>query len=142
MTVFVLLPMASAVVFGFLGAWVSNHKGRAPVEGLVLGVLFSAFGVLIAALLPADADEFTVYVDGSASSSQPEANPSEWTAPRGLLCHYPTEPSGKRCANQATYAVFTNKSNVPHIVRRGEHIEEEERALSATYATIAVRSID
>lgn len=35
-----------------LGLFVSGQKQRPPMEGLILGVLFGPFGVLIAALLP------------------------------------------------------------------------------------------
>lgn len=35
-----------------LGAWVSLQKHRNPSEGLILGILFGPFGVLIAALMP------------------------------------------------------------------------------------------
>jgi len=50
--VFWCCVIAWVVVFGCLGYWVADQCGRSPNEGLVLGVLFGAFGVLIEALLP------------------------------------------------------------------------------------------
>jgi hypothetical protein len=35
-----------------LGYWVASEKGRNPVEGLILGLVFSVIGVFIEAMLP------------------------------------------------------------------------------------------
>jgi hypothetical protein len=40
------------VVMSAFGFWVASQKNRNPVEGLLLGLLFGPFGVLIEALLP------------------------------------------------------------------------------------------
>jgi hypothetical protein len=48
---FYTLALASAVVFGFLGALVGRAKGRVGT-GAVLGFLLGIFGLIIIALLP------------------------------------------------------------------------------------------
>jgi hypothetical protein len=50
-----LIPIviASALVFGFLGLWISVQKGREPTEGFCLGAFFGPLGCLIEALMPA-----------------------------------------------------------------------------------------
>lgn len=45
------------LVFGLFGSWISGQKGREPVEGLSLGVLFGPFGCLIEAILPSISQE-------------------------------------------------------------------------------------
>jgi hypothetical protein len=42
----------SAAVFSGLGGWVATQKRRDTGEGMVLGLLFGPFGVLVEALLP------------------------------------------------------------------------------------------
>ena len=42
----------SAIVFGLLGRYIAKQKNRSGAEGFWLGVLFSALGVIIVALLP------------------------------------------------------------------------------------------
>lgn len=37
---------------GLLGAYVGFQKGRAPIEGLVIGAMLGPLGVLVVALLP------------------------------------------------------------------------------------------
>ena len=41
-----------AIVFGLLGRYIAKQKNRSGAEGFWLGVLFSALGVIIVALLP------------------------------------------------------------------------------------------
>lgn len=142
MTAIVVVAIVSIFLFGVLGAWVSSQKGRNPVEGLVLGALFSAIGVLIAALLPTD----TVGLAASRAEAQTllaesRTPPQSWSAPSGLRCNLPTEPKGKRCPNPVTHAVFVRESDVPYVLRCDEHIEEEQRALEALYATVIVRPV-
>ena len=52
MELLVFMVVVSAIASMALGAWVSIQKNRAPEEGMVLGLLFGPFGVLIAALVP------------------------------------------------------------------------------------------
>ena len=40
------------IVWGCLGGWISDEKGRSSGEGVVLGVRFGPLGVLITALMP------------------------------------------------------------------------------------------
>ena len=40
------------VMFAGLGWWVAAQKGRAPEEGLILGLLFGPIGCVIEAMLP------------------------------------------------------------------------------------------
>ena len=42
----------AAIVFGLLGRYIAKQKNRSGAEGFWLGVLFSALGVIIVALLP------------------------------------------------------------------------------------------
>ncbi len=42
----------SAIVFGLLGRYIAKQKNRSGAEGFWLGLLFSALGVIIVALLP------------------------------------------------------------------------------------------
>ena len=42
----------SAIVFGLLVRYIAKQKNRSGAEGFWLGVLFSALGVIIVALLP------------------------------------------------------------------------------------------
>ena len=42
----------SAIVFGLLGRYIAKQKNRSGAEGFWLGLLFSALGVIIIALLP------------------------------------------------------------------------------------------
>jgi uncharacterized membrane protein YhaH (DUF805 family) len=42
----------TAIVFGLLGRYIAKQKNRSGAEGFWLGVLFSALGVIIVALLP------------------------------------------------------------------------------------------
>jgi hypothetical protein len=49
---FLLIAVASGVVFGGLGWWIATQRNREPVEGLLLGAFFGPLGVLIEALLP------------------------------------------------------------------------------------------
>ena len=44
--------IVSAIVFGLLGRYIAKQKNRSGAEGFWLGVLFSALGVIIVALLP------------------------------------------------------------------------------------------
>lgn len=41
-----------AGVFGVLGSYVAEQKGRSVEEGTIMGIFFGIFGVLIEALLP------------------------------------------------------------------------------------------
>ena len=50
----------SAIVFGLLGRYIAKQKNRSGAEGFWLGVLFSALGVIIVALLP-NKEESVVY---------------------------------------------------------------------------------
>ena len=46
----ILLALAVEVIlFGGLGAYISDQKGRGLAEGLILGVLFGPLGCLVAA---------------------------------------------------------------------------------------------
>jgi hypothetical protein len=42
----------SAIVFGLLGRYIAKQKNRSGAEGFWLGLLFSALGIIIVALLP------------------------------------------------------------------------------------------
>ena len=53
----ILIPIW--IVMGAFGAWVAMAKNRSPIEGLMLGLLFGPFGVLITALLPNESDQGT-----------------------------------------------------------------------------------
>ena len=44
--------LITAIVFGLLGRYIAKQKNRSGAEGFWLGVLFSALGVIIVALLP------------------------------------------------------------------------------------------
>ena len=44
--------LIAAIVFGLLGRYIAKQKNRSGAEGFWLGVLFSALGVIIVALLP------------------------------------------------------------------------------------------
>ena len=44
--------LITAIVFGLLGRYIAKQKNRSGAEGFWLGVLFSALGVIIIALLP------------------------------------------------------------------------------------------
>jgi peptidyl-prolyl cis-trans isomerase A (cyclophilin A) len=56
--VVIVSALVSGLVFGALGAWIASEKRRGEGEGLLLGLLFGPFGVLIEALLPTlSADE-------------------------------------------------------------------------------------
>jgi hypothetical protein len=43
-----------APLFAGLGAYVATMKRRTPSEGIILGLLFGPFGVLVALLLPTE----------------------------------------------------------------------------------------
>jgi hypothetical protein len=58
------------IAMGVLGAWVAMQKNRSPVEGLMLGILFGPFGVLIIALLPNTPSQGTQAADRTDRSSQ------------------------------------------------------------------------
>ena len=49
--------LISALVFGFLGRYIAKQKNRNGAEGFWLGLLFSALGVIIVALLPTKGDD-------------------------------------------------------------------------------------
>jgi len=52
--VFVILAVFLwTLVMVLFGSWVAEQKGRSSLEGALLGLLFSMFGILIEALLPA-----------------------------------------------------------------------------------------
>ena len=53
----------AAIVFGLLGRYIAKQKNRSGAEGLWLGVLFSALGVIIVALLPNKEEKSTVLVN-------------------------------------------------------------------------------
>ena len=42
----------AAIVFGLLGRYIAKQKNRSGAEGFWLGLLFSALGIIIVALLP------------------------------------------------------------------------------------------
>ena len=44
--------VTSAIIFALLGRYIAKQKNRSGAEGFWLGVLFSALGVIIVALLP------------------------------------------------------------------------------------------
>ena len=48
--------LITAIVFGLLGRYIAKQKNRSGAEGFWLGVLFSALGVIIVALLPTTDD--------------------------------------------------------------------------------------
>ncbi len=48
----IAVGIGCAVALGGLGAWVAAQKGRAPGEGLLLGVLFGPLGVIVEGQLP------------------------------------------------------------------------------------------
>ena len=50
----------SAIVFGLLGRYIAKQNNRSGAEGFWLGLLFSALGVIIVALLP-NKEESVVY---------------------------------------------------------------------------------
>ena len=50
----------AAIVFGLLGRYIAKQKYRSGAEGFWLGVLFSALGVIIVALLPNKEEKPTV----------------------------------------------------------------------------------
>lgn len=39
-------------LFGYLGGWIADQKGRDPWEGVALGILLAVPGLIIVALLP------------------------------------------------------------------------------------------
>lgn len=49
--------MAYAVIFGALGSYIADQKGRSTVEGTLFGVFLGPIGLLIVAALPAQAVE-------------------------------------------------------------------------------------
>ena len=53
----------AAIVFGLLGRYIAKQKNRSGAEGFWLGVLFSALGVIIVALLPNKEEKSTVLVN-------------------------------------------------------------------------------
>jgi len=48
--------VTSAIIFALLGRYIAKQKNRSGAEGFWLGVLFSALGVIIVALLPTKDD--------------------------------------------------------------------------------------
>ena len=49
--------LAIGIVFGALGAFIAERKGRSHTEGFILGFLFGLIGVLIELILsPKDSD--------------------------------------------------------------------------------------
>ena len=53
----------ASIVFGLLGRYIAKQKNRSGAEGFWLGVLFSALGVIIVALLPNKEEKSTVLVN-------------------------------------------------------------------------------
>ena len=53
----------AAIVFGLLGRYIAKQKNRSGAEGFWLGVLFSALGVIIVALLPTKEEKPTVLLN-------------------------------------------------------------------------------
>ena len=53
----------AAIVFGLLGRYIAKKKNRSGAEGFWLGVLFSALGIIIVALLPNKEEKSTVLVN-------------------------------------------------------------------------------
>jgi len=51
----------AALVFGLLGRYIAKHKDRSGAEGFWLGVLFSALGIIIVALLPTKEEKSTIF---------------------------------------------------------------------------------
>jgi|TARA_B100000795_G_C22365185_1_gene274016 hypothetical protein len=47
-----LLILIFPTLFGFLGKYIANQKGRESMEGFLLGFFLSIFGIIIVALLP------------------------------------------------------------------------------------------
>jgi len=64
----ILIPIW--IVMGALGAWAAMMKNRSPIEGLMLGILFGPFGVLITALMPNMPSKDKQAADGTDTSSQ------------------------------------------------------------------------
>lgn len=70
---FAPLDLAGRAVFGVLGAWVARQRRRRRWEGLALGGLFGPFGVLIEALLPAEAVASPVSASAPGRAEPPPA---------------------------------------------------------------------
>ena len=51
----------TAIAFGLLGRYIAKQKNRSGAEGFWLGVLFSALGVIIVALLPTTEEKSTIF---------------------------------------------------------------------------------
>lgn len=58
---FIAAYVATAPIMALLGRWIAVQKGRRPIEGATLGLLFHALGVIVEGQLPSPprlADEF------------------------------------------------------------------------------------
>lgn len=77
---FWVLAIIVITSLGALGVWVAAQKGRAPLEGLILGVLFGPLGVIVEGLLPVGMPE-----EEEAGSAPRFAAPARrgWELPRG-----------------------------------------------------------
>jgi len=66
----------AAIVFGLLGRYIAKQKNRSGAEGFWLGVLFSALGVIIVALLPNKEEKSTVLVNKEGLPKDEKSNSS------------------------------------------------------------------
>ena len=67
----------AAIVFGLLGRYIAKQKNRSGAEGFWLGILFSALGVIIVALLPNKEEEkSTVLVNKEGLPKDEKSNSS------------------------------------------------------------------
>tara|TARA_B100001996_G_C18654647_1_gene590738 strand:- start:1139 stop:1309 length:171 start_codon:yes stop_codon:yes gene_type:complete len=48
----ILIITAIGIIFGAIGAYLAERKGRNHYEGFMLGLLFGLLGILIELLLP------------------------------------------------------------------------------------------
>jgi hypothetical protein len=64
------------IVFGLIGGYVFAHKGFSPTWGIVCGVVLGPIGLVVAACLPATADERARRVE-EANSRQDLARASQ-----------------------------------------------------------------
>jgi len=51
----------AAIASGWLGSYIAKQKNRSEAEGFWLGVLFSALGIIIVALLPTKEEKSTIF---------------------------------------------------------------------------------
>ena len=66
----------TAIVFGLLGRYIAKQKNRSGAEGFWLGVLFSALGVIIVALLPTKEEKPIVLLNKEGLPKDEKSNSS------------------------------------------------------------------